>query len=219
MKRLLTSLVLATLVVSAPGCGAGKSAYYGFWEQFGYEKRDIFVERVEEARDAQNEAKEEFKTTLQRFQEITGADGGALEAKYNKLKSAYDSCKSRAEKVTGRINSVETVSADLFREWEGEIAQMSNPDLKGKSQQLLADTKGRYAELIATMRRSEAKMPPVLTAFNDQVLFLKANLNAQAISSLQGTAVEIDRDVQSLIADMDASIAEADEFIASLGKK
>ena len=67
------------------------------------------------------------------------------------------------------------------------------------------------------MRRAEAKMDPVLTAFRDQVLFLKHNLNARAISSLQGTVAQIEGDVGALITDMEASIAEADAFISSLG--
>ena len=38
-------------------------------------------------------------------------------------------------------------------------------------------------------------MEPVLTAFGDRVLFLKHNLNAQAIASLQGHAASIEADV------------------------
>jgi hypothetical protein len=48
------------------------------------------------------------------------------------------------------------------------------------------------------------------------VLFLKHNLNAAAISSLQTTAGGIESDVQQLVRDMEASIAEADAFIKQL---
>ena len=40
----------------------------------------------------------------------------------------------------------------------------------------LAETKRQYSQLISAMKRAERKMNPVLTAFNDQVLFLKHNL-------------------------------------------
>jgi hypothetical protein len=59
-------------------------------------------------------------------------------------------------------------------------------------------------------------MDPVLKRFNDQVLYLKHNLNAQAIASLQTTAAGIDTDVSALIKDMEASIAEADDFIKQM---
>jgi hypothetical protein len=66
------------------------------------------------------------------------------------------------------------------------------------------------------MQRASASMDPVLTAFRDQVLFLKHNLNAAAIASLEGNAREIRGDVDALIRNMEKSIAEADAFIATL---
>ena len=57
---------------------------------------------------------------------------------------------------------------------------------------------------------------PVLDAFRDQVLFLKHNLNAQAISALGGTTRDLQKDISRLIADMEKSIKEADAFIAAM---
>jgi hypothetical protein len=59
-------------------------------------------------------------------------------------------------------------------------------------------------------------MQPVLRAFHGKVLFLKHNLNAKAIASLKKDALEIDGDVGALVKDLEASIAEADAFIASM---
>ncbi len=49
----LTALLLLTILPA--GC---KSTYYGAWESMGVHKRDILVERVEKARDDQEQAKE-----------------------------------------------------------------------------------------------------------------------------------------------------------------
>lgn len=56
-------------------------------------------------------------------------------------------------------------------------------------------------------------MEPVLSSFRDHVLYLKHNLNAQAIASLQGELGGIESDVGRLIAEMERSIAEAQSFI------
>ena len=206
-------LTLCLLGIALTGC---KSANYAFWNKLGYEKRDILVSRVENAKDSQEQAKEQFKTTMQRFQELTNFQGGELEAKYKKLSSEYDSCAKRAEDVSGRIKSVDAVANDMFKEWKKELDEYQNAELKRNSEQKLNDAQTRYAQLIAAMRKSESKMQPVLTAFHDQVLFLKHNLNAQAIASLQTTAAGIDQDVQALIKDMEASINEANAFIAQM---
>ena len=147
---------------------------------------------------------------------MTNFQGGELEAKYKKLNSEYERCKSRAEAVTAQVEDVDEVAQAMFSEWKQELDKYESSELRSKSQQQLNQSKDRYAELIAAMRRAESKMQPVLKAFGDQVLFLKHNLNAQAIASLEGTSAQIDKDVQALIKDMEASINEANEFISQM---
>ncbi|MGH7214530.1 MAG: DUF2959 domain-containing protein [Tepidisphaeraceae bacterium] len=209
-------MTCATLVLGMTAFLGCKSAYYGAWEKMGWAKRDILVDRVEDARDDQEAAKEQFKTTLEQFQALTGFKGGDLEAKYKKLNGAYEECADRAETVSERIKAVDSVAQDMFSEWKQELQQYESAELRRNSEQKLEQTQGRYKELMAVMRKSEASMQPVLWAFKDQVLFLKHNLNAQAIASLQTTATEIDQDVQQLIREMEASIAEANEFIGQI---
>jgi hypothetical protein len=204
---------IAFVLLATTGCS---SAYYGTRAMFGAEKRDILVERVKDTRDEQKEAGEQFQTTLERFQAITNFQGGELESKYKKFSKEYENAKEAAENVNARIESVEKVAADMFSEWKEELKQYSDPKLRSASEQKLRDTQTRYNQLIATMKTSASKMDPVLKVFGDQVLFLKHQLNAAAISSLSGTAQQIDADVQGLIKDLQKSIAEADAFINTM---
>jgi hypothetical protein len=208
--------VLALLVAVSSGCS---SIYYKTWEKLGWEKRDILVDRVKDARDDQEAAKKQFQTTLDQFKAVTNFNGGDLEAKYKKLSSSYDDCASRAQAVSDRIKSVEKVANDMFAEWQDELKQYNNQQLRSASEKELSDTKARYQQLIGIMKQAESKMSPVLGAFHDQVLFLKHNLNAQAIASLQTTAASIQSDVEKLIADMNNSINEANAFINDMNKK
>lgn len=216
----LLALTLAALPLSAAlhGCAATGVALR---EQFGIAKRQQLVDRVEEARDSQNAAKEQFDSALQEFLAVTGqtGKGGELESRYNKFKKEYERCDSRAKAVTERIASVEYVAAKLFKEWEAEIGQYQSANLKATSQKMLDDTKVRYQQLLSAMKAAESKMKPVLAAFKDQELFLKHNLNAKAIASLQGTANEIQNDVSQLIREMEASINEANAFISQMQTK
>ena len=206
-------LILTAMLVV--GCS---SVYYSIWQKLGYEKRDILVSRVQKARDSEEAAKEQFKTTFQRFQELTNFKGGDLEAEYNKINSAYETAKSRADAVSEHINSVDKVANDMFAEWQQELSQYNNQDLRRQSEQKLNQSKAQYQQMIAAMRRSEKKMQPVLGAFHDQVLFLKHNLNAAALSSLSSTTAGIQSDVQNLIRDMEQSINEANAFVDHLKK-
>jgi hypothetical protein len=201
------------LMVMQAGC---QSTYYDIWEKLGWAKRDILVERVGKARDGQQAAKEQFQTTLQKFKGVTNFNGGDLEKKYNELSDEYDRCESRAKAVSDQIASVDSVAQALFKEWQDELSQYNSADLKAKSEGELRATRTKYDQLLATMRAAEAKMKPVLGAFHDQVLFLKHNLNAAAIASLDKTTVSLQGDVDRLIADMQRSIDESNKFISGM---
>ena len=198
------------------GC---ETAYYRTMEKFGYHKRDLMVERVEEARDAQKEAKEQFESALEKFSSVLKFEGGELEEKYKKLKAEYDKSESKAAAVRNRIEAVEDVAEDLFDEWQDELGQYTNQSLRRSSERKLKQTRAQYAQLIRAMKRVEKKIEPVLSAFRDQVLYLKHNLNARAIASLRSELVSVEADVASLIKEMEASIAEADTFITAMEKE
>lgn len=195
---------------------ACRSAYYSTWEKFGVYKRDLLKKSVVAARDDQKEAGEQFKDALTRLRELYGLEGGNLEKVYDTLKSDFDRSSVKADAVRKRVKEVETVGADLFNEWETEIKAISSDTLRNKSRDQLRETKRRYESLLEALKRAEKSMDPVLTQFRDQVLFLKHNLNAQALSSLQKEALSIQEDITKLLAEMDHSIQQADSFIQQL---
>ena len=204
---------ICALSFLATGC---RSTYYKAWEKFGVYKRDLLKKNVEEARDDQKKATEQFKDALARLKEMYGFKGGDLEKTYDKLKADFDRSESRANAVKERIQKVETVASDLFKEWEKEISTMENSKLASSSREKLRTTREKYESLHSSMKRAESSMEPVLAQFRDQVLYLKHNLNAAAVGSLKGETVDIEKEIQNLIRDMNASIQEADSFIKGL---
>lgn len=207
------TLVGLMLLAGLAGC---KTAYYGAWEKFGYFKRDILKERVIEARDEQQAASEQFKDALTKLKEVTGFDGGNLEKTYRQLQAEFDESQARADAVSKRIRSMETVAEDLFAEWEKEIGQIQTPAMASSSRQKLRETQARYEEMRGALKKAESSMSPVLAQFRDYTLYLKHNLNAQAIASLKGEAISIQNDIGRLINEMNASITRADAFVKSL---
>lgn len=216
MSRYSKSLfvfILLPLMLSVSGCA---STYYNAWEKAGFHKRDILVSRVENTRDSQQDAQEEFKDALEQFGSIVSLQDTDLKQAYDRLNAEYEDSQEAAQEVTDRINSVAAVATALFKEWQLEIEQYTNPEFKRSSTRQLRETRTRYDAMLNTMRKSEASMQPVLSTFRDNVLFLKHNLNAQAIGSLKGEFASLQNDIAVLISEMNRSIAESDRFIADL---
>lgn len=215
MFRILTMTFVLIFGLSA--CqSVVDSAYYGMWEKVGVEKRDLLVDRVEDAQDSQKDAQEQFSSALEEFSALINYDGGELERVYNNLSDQLDASKDSAASVTARIIKVEDVANALFEEWEEEIDLINSANLKRDSKRKLNETKRKYESLLRSMRKVEKSMDPVLIALQDNVFALKHNLNANAIGALQGEFNSIKQDVASLIAEMNTAIKQSDEFIAGI---
>ncbi|KAF0094239.1 MAG: hypothetical protein E1N59_2130 [Puniceicoccaceae bacterium 5H] len=207
------TLPVFALALCLSGCS---SVYYNTMEKFGIEKREILVDRVADARESQQEAKEEFRDALDAFMAVVEVDAPELEKAYRRLDGDYERLSKRADDVHERINKVEDVANALFAEWEDELDEYQRDDLRRASEQTLRETRQRADDLIRVMRRAESRMYPVLDAFQDQVLFLKHNLNARAIASLEAEASRVEAEVAELIREMERSIEEAESFIADM---
>lgn len=212
-KQTLLSVTVLALVLTLSGC---QSAYYSAMEKVGVHKRDILIDRVEETKDLQQESQEEFKSALERLTTLIDFNGGELQDTYNQLNDDYESSLNAANEVSTNINKVEDVAEALFDEWSDELEQYKSASLKRESSKKLAATKRQFDQLLRSMRSAESKMEPVLTSLHDNVLYLKHNLNAQAVSAIKGEFTNLKRDIQLLMNDMNKSIADSNKFIEQM---
>lgn len=210
-RRPVNLFVLIALLVT--GC---QSVYYGAMGKMGTHKRDILVDRVEEGKEAQENAKAQFASAFEEFVAVSNVELGDLKTAYERLQDSFDRSEKRTKAVWDRIDSIKSVSRALFKEWEAELAQYTNQELRRTSQDQMNQTKILYSKLIDAMEGAAQKMDPVLSAFRDQTLFLKHNLNAQAIAALNKTTLGMRSEVDSLIRQMSRSIEEANSFITKM---
>lgn len=211
--RLFTLSILISAFILIGGCS---NTYYSAMEKVGVHKRDIMVDRVESARNAQQDAQEQFKSALEQFASVVSLKETDLKKAYDRLNDEYEDCVSVAETVSARIDKVESVSEDLFDEWQAEIKLYQNRELAQSSKKQLTETRRRYQEMIERMEDAEKSMQPVLRIFRDNVLFLKHNLNAQAIGSLQNEFAGLEAEIDKLVGRMSQAIDSSNAFIADM---
>ncbi len=211
--RFIKNTLLAVAVVSVAGCTTVK---YNTLEKIGIHKRDLLVGNVEDTRDAQKDAQKEFKDALERFGSVVSVEETKLKKAYERLSDEYDDAKDAADEVSEQIEETEDVARDLFREWREEIKTYSDAVLKRDSENKLRDTEARYQEMHKSMKQAEASMQPVLSSLHDNVLYLKHNLNAQAVGSLRSTYSNLEGDISVLVERMNQSISRSNDFIKQM---
>lgn len=208
----MRSLWLALFLVL--GGLACQRAYYEGAEKLGIHKREILASRLEDARESQVEAKEQFLSALDQFRQVVDVPPSELEARYETLRDELEASEAAADEVKTRITKVEDVADALFDEWSRELQDYDNKALRRRSRAKLTETKQRYGTVMRAMRSAEARLDPALEPFRDSVLYLKHNLNAEAVAALDDELSAIDREIEALVKNVEQSVQEADEFLA-----
>ncbi len=217
MKQLVKASVWPAMLLGLMCfCVSCSNTYYKAMEKVGMHKRDILIDRVEAGRDSQADAQEQFQTALERFDSVVKLKETDLKKAYDKLDGEYTKCEKAAAEVTDRIEKIESVADALFAEWKAELKEYENKELRSSSEKQMRVTKERYEAMITTMKTAEESMAPVLRIFHDNVLFLKHNLNAQAVGSLQTEFAHLEGQITELIRSMNAAIASSNSFISEI---
>ena len=172
--------------------------YYSTWEMLGKQKRDLLRDNVEELSSDQKEVQEEVEDALTRLRTLYGSPPEKLTQVYDDLKSDYDSAN------------------DLFSEWDAEIGRLKTPKYKQDSRHKLLQTKQKYAKLETSVRKAEKGLTPVLAALEEQVIYLKHNLNAQALGGIQGELRSIESEIKTLSTALQTSLKESQSFVNTL---
>jgi len=210
LRRILLSLCL---ILSLAACSTVK---YQALEKVGIYKRDILVDRVEDARDSQEETKEELVEAYAELNTLIGVEGGDLERQYKALDKKVERSRDAIEELDDHLDAIDTVSEDLFEEWQDELGQYNSATLRRDQEKKLAESRQQFRALRARMQTARERVDPVMAVLNDNVLYLKHSLNARALDALRGEATALEGKVDALIKDMQLAIDEADRFIRQM---
>lgn len=213
IPRVTLFCLIIPLVLLLASCDG---AYYEVMEKFGHHKRDILVDRVKETQKAQDKAEEEFISALDQFKSVVTIQNTNLEMVYEELNGDYEDCQASAQEVYDRIKEIESVSSALFDEWKEEITLYTNDALLNQSNWKLKETYRQYEKMILLMKQSVDSMAVVLYILRDNVLFLKHNLNAQAIGALQTEFSTLQLHIDELIQRVQVSINTSNSFIKEM---
>ena len=209
VQPVIVTLIFVGLIFIT-GCG-------GAYKASGQYKRDLLLHRIEKARQSHVKASNQFEVVLANYSSIVDANSGDIRTKYNKLNRECKRARSITKDISRKVKDVEKVGKPLFREWEDDLDEYENEDMRRSSEEQLDLTRRNYLKCVHSIKSCQGKVEGVLVSLNDQMLFLSHNLNSKALSAFKKNTASLKSEVGALVKQMQAGIKEAETFIDENG--
>lgn len=206
MRRLLVALLPLLLV----GVGACSTMYYAAMSQLGWAKADLLANRVQQSRDAMDQARIQLADALPDFEKARSASGGDHAVRAEALQASLGDAQENATLIGKRRAAVENAADTLFGEWQHEIASATDAAQRARRQQRYDEFRAPYDRLLDAMRGAEASLPPVLAAMQAEVAALRAAPGAAASPGIP--AADADQAMRTL----QLAVALANQYITVL---
>jgi hypothetical protein len=185
-------------------------------EMKGVEKKELLKDRVVDAKNAQKATEKTLQAALADLKALNAANGKNLEKKYRALQFNYEDAVKNADQFHQGVQQVESLAQSLYSDWESDINKIDTVSLKTQSQQSLAESRSRYEMMDTQFKSTEEKLMPVLKKYNDQIRYLKYNLDSKSLASVRNENKIIQSEMEQLIHDLNKSVASADDFIRKM---
>ena len=206
MKRLFKFVAMGAVL----GVAANAPA------QQGIKQTDRLVKRAEDTMKQIVETKAELQKTLDTYNTLVKGGPGDAKKLYNDLRKATERCDKKREDVRKRSADMESEAHTFFEEWTVSLVDISNEDLKQRSQARLNDTPLSFGEILSAGRHAGADFDVFMATLRDQIVYLGYDLNPSAVTSLAEDAKKLNAQADTMFESIDAVTATINKSVSSI---
>ena len=210
MKRRSMYVVFA-LVAAAAALRATPVA-----AQAGPEQTAKFLKTVEGTVKAVGESRAQLQKTVATYNSITEMTATDLKGAYKDLNKDVEGSEKKVVEGRPKVDEMNTAAEGYFAAWKASAAAISDPDLRKRSEERLADAQARFAKIAVAGKDARQSFDALMTDVKDQSTFLGHDLNASAIASLKPNAAKFNERANTVFAKVDGVSKMFEEYIASM---
>ena len=210
MRTSRTCLVFA-LVAAAAALRATPVA-----AQAGPEQTTKFLKTVEGTVKAIGESRAQLQKTVATYNSITEMTATDLKGAYKDLNKDVEGSEKKVVEGRPKVDEMNTAAEGYFAAWKASAAAISDPDLRKRSEERLADAKARFDKIAVAGRDARQSFDTLMTDIKDQSKFLGLDLNASAIATLKPDAAKFNGRANAVFAKTDGVTKMYEEYVASM---
>jgi hypothetical protein len=184
--------------------------------QTGPDETARFVKLVESTNKAIRDAREQLQKTLDNYNSIVDMTAPDVKGAFKDLNGKTADCEKKVATIGPKVDEMNAGAGTYFAAWKDSTASISDPSLKQRSQERLADTQARFDKTAAAGKDARQSFDALMTDLKNQITFLGNDLNPSAIKSLKPDAVKFNTRATTTLGKVDAVMKMNDEYAASM---
>jgi myosin heavy subunit len=208
IKRIGLILALVTAVAALRATPAAAQA--------GPEQTTKFLKTVEGTVKAIGESRAQLQKTVATYNSITEMTAKDLKSAYKDLNKDVAESEKKVTEGRPKVDEMNTAAQSYFAAWKESVAAISDPDLRKRSEERLAEAQARFDKIAVAGKDARQNFDTLMTDVKNQSTFLGHDLNASAIASLKPNAVKFNAQATTVFTKVEGVTKMFDEYIASM---
>lgn len=205
---LLAIVVMTGAAILTSGCATGGSS------SAGYKKADKTGAGIAEFRDEIVNGQKAINATMKSLGEVAATADTNPRKAYEQYSKDLANLESTAAKIQKRAASMQEKGKAYFTQWEQEMAQVSNPDIRKLAEQRKAKLQEAFDSIAATTKPLKEQFDPWMKDLKDLQTYLGNDLTIAGVDAAkkmfkktQGEGVEVQKLMDTLVAELNTIAA------------
>ncbi len=174
------------------------------------------VKRGNDVVDAIGQTKMQIQKTLNEYNTILKPTTADRSSAYKSLLKSIDDTEKKAQNTRERVDAMQKDADTLFGSWNASLAEITDTNLRARSQERLNETRQRYDQILKTGKLAGEDFKSFVANLRNQVNYLGHDLNASAVASLEPDAKKLNAQGEETFKKIDATTKELQGYIRSL---
>ena len=196
--------------------GAGAALLSGCGTTSGYKQADKTGAGIAEFREEIVNGKKAVDATMQSLSEIAASATTNPRKAFEKFQDNVAKLESTAAKVRSRAESMKEKGQAYFKQWEQELATVSNPEIRSLAEQRKAKLQETFDSIRKYSEPLKLQFAPWMSNLKDLEKYLANDLTIAGVEAAKGLFTKTTNEGLEVQKSMDALVAELNTVAATI---
>jgi uncharacterized membrane-anchored protein YhcB (DUF1043 family) len=184
--------------------------------QGGPEQTAKLTKTVESTVKSMDSTRQQLEKTVAGYNSIVDQTAKDTKDAYKGLGKDIIESEKKVAEARLKVDEMNAEADRLFTAWKDSTTVITDPDLRKRSEERLADSQARFQKIATAGKDTRQTFDTLMTDLKNQSAYLGNDLNAGAIASLKPDAAKFNTRAQELFGKIDGVNKMFGEYVTSM---